>query len=76
MAALIILGGFAGTESLKIWGFLDQLNRPDAHLVDAAQAQDEVYEDIKSYLAVRLSGSTESISTTGRSPIRGSAERA
>jgi predicted kinase len=35
---------------LSIWEFLERLDRPDVHSVDAARPQDEVYEDIKQIL--------------------------
>ena len=38
---------------LKIGELLDQLDRHDIDAVDAARPEDEVYEDIKQYLAVQ-----------------------
>ena len=36
-----------------VWTFLEQLDRPDAYLVDAARPHDEVYADIRWYVTVR-----------------------
>lgn len=38
----------------KAWAFLDQLDRPDAYLIDAARSKDDVYTDTMHYLAERL----------------------
>ena len=38
-------------QLLQVWDYLERLDRPDAHFVDAARSQDEVYEDVKRYLA-------------------------
>jgi predicted kinase len=35
---------------LGIWGYLDRLDRPDVHFVDAAGPHDEVYEAVKRYV--------------------------
>ncbi|MDQ5852908.1 MAG: ATP-binding protein [Chloroflexota bacterium] len=35
---------------LNVWTFLEQLKRPDVHVVDAARSEDEVYASIKQYL--------------------------
>lgn len=36
---------------LGVWKFLEHLDRPDLYVVDAARPADEVYADIKHYLA-------------------------
>ena len=37
-------------QFLKVWNFLEQLDRPDIHIVDAARSEEEVYASIKQYL--------------------------
>ena len=37
-------------QILKVWTFLEQLDRPDIHIVDAAKSEDQVYASIKQYL--------------------------
>ena len=41
-------------QILRVAVFLDQLDRPDVHFIDAARAQDEVYQDVERYLVRRL----------------------
>jgi predicted kinase len=36
-----------------VWTFLEQLDRPDAYVVDAARPHDDVYADIRRYVTVR-----------------------
>ncbi len=36
---------------LKVWGYLDRLNRSDVHFVDAGRSPDEVYEAVRGYLS-------------------------
>ena len=43
---------------LGIWDFLERLDRPDVHVVDAAGPQEEVYEEIERHLALRCNVTT------------------
>jgi predicted kinase len=38
---------------LGVWEYLDRLNRPDIHFVDAARPHDEVYEAVRGYVSAR-----------------------
>jgi hypothetical protein len=40
---------------------LEQLDRPDVHVVDAARSHHEVYADITQYLANQMSGDNETL---------------
>lgn len=39
---------------LAVWNFLERLNRPDVHVVDAARTLDVVYGDFKQYVLERV----------------------
>lgn len=43
---------------LHVWTFLEQLNRPDVPVIDAARPQDEIYEEILHYLAHQIDGAS------------------
>lgn len=43
-----------GQQHAKIGEFLERLDRPDIHFVDAARPQDEVYAEIEQYLSCQI----------------------
>jgi predicted kinase len=43
---------------LRMWAFLDELDRPDVHRVNAAQDLEDVYTNIMDYMRQRLTQST------------------
>lgn len=51
---------------VNVWSFLEQLNRPDVHVVDAGRPLGEVYADITHYLAQQSSRGTISRTSVER----------
>jgi len=45
-----------GQKHLDIWDFLEKLDRPDAHFIDARGTEDTVYNVVKSYVTERMGG--------------------
>jgi thymidylate kinase len=44
----------AEPKILSIWEFLESLDRPDVHLVDASGPQNRVYEGVREYIVTQL----------------------